>query len=328
MSGASPAIPALLAGTAAALGTAGLVLGAEWARARRHRNTVLRQLRQLADERGAVVSSSSAEPLLRDALESSWLKMLSARIPQLRGFGPLLQQAGLAWNEQRFLVSMGVGALFGGLIGWAIGGAGVALMAGVAIGAFIPYGYVRRVRTRRLRSFEEQLPEAIDLLGRAIRSGHPLSAGLRMVAEESGQPVGGEFRRVFEEQKFGLPFEDSLTGLAARVPLVDVRILVTAVMIQRDVGGNLAEILDNLSHLIRSRFTIRRQLRTYTAQGRMSGYVLGILPIAVGFMIFALNPEYIMTLFKEPIGRAMMWSAAALQFLGFLWIRRIVDIEI
>lgn len=327
MSGASPALPALLAGVAAALGTAGVVLAAEWSRARRHRNTVLRQLRQLADERGAPVSTS-AEPLLRDAGESSWLSALSARIPQLRGSGPLLQQAGLAWSEQRFLVSMGVGALFGGLVGWAIGGAGLALMAGVVIGALIPYGYVRRVRTRRLRSFEEQLPEAIDLLGRAIRSGHPLSAGLRMVAEESGQPVGGEFRRVFEEQKFGLPFEDSLTGLAARVPLVDVRILVTAVMIQRDVGGNLAEILDNLSNLIRSRFTIRRQLRTYTAQGRMSGYVLGILPIAVGFMIFMVNPEYIMTLFREPIGRMLVWSAAGLQFLGFLWIRRIVDIEI
>ena len=122
MSGASPTLPALLAGVAAALGTAGVVLGAEWARARRHRNTVLRQLRQLANERGAPVSPS-AEPLLRDAGDPSWLKVVSARIPQLRGFGPLLQQAGLAWSEQRFLAAMGVGALLGGAIGGAIGGA-------------------------------------------------------------------------------------------------------------------------------------------------------------------------------------------------------------
>jgi tight adherence protein B len=265
VSGASPALPALLAGVAAALGTAGVVLAAEWSRARRHRNTVLRQLRQLADERGAPVSTS-AEPLLRDAGESSWLSALSARIPQLRGSGPLLQQAGLAWSEQRFLVSMGVGALFGGLVGWAIGGAGLALMAGVVIGALLPYGYVRRVRTRRLRSFEEQLPEAIDLLGRAIRSGHPLSRGCAWWRRRAGSRWAASSAASSRSRSSG-SLRGLAHGLAARVPLVDVRILVTAVMIQRDVGGNLAEILDNLSHLIRSRFTIRRQLRTYTAQG-------------------------------------------------------------
>lgn len=323
----APLVPVLLAGVAVALATAAAVMLAESARARRHRTTVLRQLGALATERGAPAAVSAGEPLLRvDAGDSSWVRALAARIPQLGGSGTLLQQAGLAWSEQRFLTSLGVGALVGGAIGWAFGGFGP--LIGVAGGALVPYLYVRRVRARRLRSFEEQLPEAIDLLGRAIRSGHPLSAGLRMVAEESANPVAGEFRRVFEEQKFGLPFEDSLAGLATRVPLVDVRILVTAVLIQRDVGGNLAEILDNLSHLIRSRFTIRRQLSTYTAQGRMSGYVLGALPIAVGFMIFLVNPEYIMTLFRDPVGKMMVWAAAGLQMLGFFWIRRIVDIEI
>lgn len=322
----APLVPVLLAGVAAALGTAAAVMLAESARARRHRTTVLRQLGALATERGAP-AVSAGEPLLRaDAGDSSWVRALAARIPQLGSAGPLLQQAGLAWSEQRFLTSLGVGALVGGALGWAFGGLGP--LIGVVAGALVPYLYVRRVRARRLRSFEEQLPEAIDLLGRAIRSGHPLSAGLRMVAEESANPVVGEFRRVFEEQKFGLPFEDSLAGLASRVPLVDVRILVTAVMIQRDVGGNLAEILDNLSHLIRSRFTIRRQLGTYTAQGRMSGYVLGALPIAIGFMIFLVNPEYILTLFRDPVGKMMLWAAGSLQMIGFFWIRRIVDIEI
>ena len=323
----APLLPVLLAAVAAALGTAAAVMLAETARARRHRTTVLRQLGALATERGAPTATPTGEPLLRaDAGDSSWVRALSARIPQIGSAGPLLQQAGLAWSEQRFLTSLGIGALVGGALGWLFGGLGPLL--GVAGGALVPYLYVRRVRARRLRAFEEQLPEAIDLLGRAIRSGHPLSAGLRMVAEESSHPVAGEFRRVFEEQKFGLPFEDSLAGLASRVPLVDVRILVTAVMIQRDVGGNLAEILDNLSHLIRSRFTIRRQLGTYTAQGRMSGYVLGALPIAIGFMIFLVNPEYILTLFRDPMGRMMLWAAGSLQMLGFFWIRRIVDIEI
>lgn len=323
----SPLAPVLLAGVAAACATAGVVMVAESARSRRHRNTVLRHLRMLATERGAP-SSDSGEPLLRSAGgEASWLRAIAAHIPQLGSSATLLQQAGLDWNEQRFLASMGVGAVVGGIVGSMFGGMGMAV-AGVVIGGLLPYLYVRRVRSKRMRSAEEQLPEAIDLLGRAIRSGHPLSAGLRMVAEESAPPLAGEFRRVFEEQKFGLPFEDSLSGLAARVPLVDVRILVTAVLIQREVGGNLAEILDNLSQLIRSRFNIRRQLRTYTAQGRMSGYILGGLPIAVGGLIFLLNPDYIGPLFSEPIGKMMIWAAVILQLMGFFWIRKIVDIEI
>lgn len=322
-------VPVLVAAATAALGTTALLLALERLRARRHRGIVLRQLRSLAGERGAP-APATGEPLLRSGPgdESSWMQAIATRIPQLRGAGPLLQQAGLAWSEQRFLVSVAVGALAGAALGFAMAGGGIPALLGGAVGASLPYLYVRRVRTKRLHSFEEQLPEAIDLLGRAIRSGHPLSAGLRMVAEESADPVAGEFRRVFEEQKFGLPFSDSLAGLAARVPLVDVRILVTAVMIQRDVGGNLAEILDNLSQLIRTRFTIRRQLRTYTAQGRMSGFVLGALPLVVGGLIFAMNPEYIMTLFREPAGRLMVWGAAGLQVMGFVWISRIVDIEL
>lgn len=324
----SAVAPVVVAALTAALGSTALLLALERVRARRHRAIVLRQLRTLAVSPGAP-AAAAGEPLLRAGPgdESSWMQAIAARIPQLRGSGPLLQQAGLAWSEQRFLVSLGVGALAGAALGFMVAGGGLPALAGGALGASLPYLYVGRVRTRRLHAFEEQLPEAIDLLGRAIRSGHPLTSGLRMVAEESTEPVAGEFRRVFEEQKFGLPFAESLAGLASRVPLVDVRILVTAVMIQRDVGGNLAEILDNLSNLIRTRFTIRRQLRTYTAQGRMSGYVLGALPLVVGGMIFLMNPEYIMTLFREPVGRMMVWGAAGLQMLGFLWIRRIVDIE-
>src|SRR5437879_5384074 len=176
--------------------------------------------------------------------------------------------------------------------------------------------------------FEEQLPEAIDLLGRAIRAGHPLSAGLKMAADEATEPVAGAFRRVFEEQRFGIPFEDVLMGLADRIDLVDVRILVTAILIQRDVGGNLAEVLDKISHTTRARFTIRRQVRVHTAQGRFSGYVLAVLPIAVGSAIFAINREYMLILFQDPLGHWLLWSGVMLQILGYLWIRRIVNIEI
>ena len=196
------------------------------------------------------------------------------------------------------------------------------------VGASIPYMIVRHRRNKRMDTFEEMLPEAIDLLGRAIRAGHPLSAGLKMVADETAEPIQSEFRRTHEENRFGLPFDDALLAMADRVSIVDVRILVTAILIQREVGGNLAEVLDNLANVIRIRFTIRRQLRVYTAQGRFSGYVLAVLPIAVGAAIYNLNPSYIRLLFTDPFGKLMLMTAVVFQIVGFLWIRKIVDIEI
>ena len=188
--------------------------------------------------------------------------------------------------------------------------------------------YLKRKRQRRVDAFESALPDAIDLLGRAIRAGHPLSAGFQMVAAELEDPISTEFQRTFEEQRFGLPFDDAIIAMADRVALVDVRILVTAILIQREVGGNLAEVLDNLATIIRARFTIRRQLRVYTAQGRFSGYTLAVLPIIVGFLIYMLNPPYMQLLFTHPIGKMLVFLAVVMQVVGFLWIRKIIDIEI
>jgi tight adherence protein B len=148
-----------------------------------------------------------------------------------------------------------------------------------------------------------------------------------MVSEEAKDPAASEFRQIFEEQRFGLPFEEALLGLADRNDLGDVRIFVTALLVQREVGGNLAEILDKISQTIRARFTIRRQLRVYTAQGRMSGYVLGAMPIVVGLGLYALDPDYISILFEETLGRFLLIGAIGLQFIGYLWIRKIVNIE-
>ena len=240
----------------------------------------------------------------------------------------MLEQAGMEWTIQSYLLlalGWGVGL---GMAGLTVTGLWAFALPLAALGATFPYLWIRNKRKRRLGAFEAQLPEAIDLLGRAIRAGHPLSAGLDMVSRESPDPVATEFRRTFEEQRFGLPLEDSLLAMADRVTLVDVRILVTAILIQRNVGGNLAEILDNISYTIRERFKIRRQLRVYTAQGRMAGYVLAVLPVAVGFIIFLLNPEYMLTLFRDPAGRLSLAVAAVLQTTGYLWIRNIVNIDI
>jgi tight adherence protein B len=179
-----------------------------------------------------------------------------------------------------------------------------------------------------MNAFEEMLPDAIDLVGRALRAGHPLSAGFKMAADDGPDPVAGEFRRIFEEQRFGLPLQDSLLGMADRVNIVDVRILVTAILIQREVGGNLAEILDNLSTVVRARFTIRRQIRVYTAQGRMTGYLLSALPIILFLVLYTINAQYMSILFTDPIGKILVGVAVSMQFIGFLWIRKIIKIEI
>jgi tight adherence protein B len=205
---------------------------------------------------------------------------------------------------------------------WSVG------IIAAATGALLPYLVFRHKRNRRFYKFEELLPEAIDMLGRAIRAGHPLSSGLKMVSDEASEPIAGEFRRAHEEHRFGLAFEDAMLAMADRVRIVDVRILVTAILIQREVGGNLAEVLDNLASVIRARFTIRRQLRVYTAQGRFSGYVLAMLPIAVGAAIYSLNPPYIRLLFTDPLGKLLVVTAVIFQIIGFLWIRKIINIEI
>jgi tight adherence protein B len=314
---------ALLIFLAVALGTLSFALIIEYFQERRRQQDALRQLRAFTDE-------DQAGGLLRggDGEMPRWLRPIAARIPAFQDLDLMMDQADLKGHLPTFLLgTLGLSFAFGiGLLTltryWP-----AALVAAV-IGASIPYMIVRYRRNKRLFKFEEMLPEAIDLLGRAIRAGHPLSAGLKMVADETTEPIQSEFRRTHEENRFGLPFEDALLAMADRVSIVDVRILVTAILIQREVGGNLAEVLDNLANVIRVRFTIRRQLRVYTAQGRFGGYVLAVLPIAVGGAIYSLNPSYIRLLFTDPFGKLMLLTAVVFQIIGFLWIRKIVDIEI
>ena len=234
----------------------------------------------------------------------------------------------MSWNLGSFLMAS-LGAAVGvGLVTLIITQSFAAALAAAMLAALAPYAYVNRRRQQRLNAFEEELPEALDLLGRAVRAGHPISSGIKIVADEAQEPVASEFQQSFEEQRFGLPFDDSMLAMAQRVPLVDLQMLVTAILIQREVGGNLAEVLDNLADVIRQRFNVRRQLRTYTAQGRLSGFILAALPIAVASAMYMINPPYIQTLFNHPLGRLMLGIAATMQLIGFFWVRRIVDIEI
>jgi tight adherence protein B len=319
---------ALLVFVAVGLATISLSLLVEWISARRRYQGVAQQLERLSTE-GLESLAPGAGSLFRgtQAADAAWVQALSARVPHLRDLKHTLEQADLGWTVQSYLLlALGLGFGLGSAV---LLGSGRWLFAipATLLGAALPYLYVRRRRKKRLARFEELFPGAVDLLGRAIRAGHPFSSGMKMVAEESAEPIAGEFRRTFEEQRFGLPLEDTLTALADRVPLIDVRIFVTALLIQREVGGNLAEILDNLSGIIRQRFTLMRQVRVLTAEGRMSMYVLTGLPFAVAGFVFFSNPGYVMTLFEHPIGHVMIGVALVMQVVGFFWMRKITNIE-
>ncbi len=200
--------------------------------------------------------------------------------------------------------------------------------AAALVGLAFPFLALRYRRTRRMKRFEEQFPEALDLLSRAIRAGHAFTTAMGMVASEAPDPIGPEFRKTFDEQNFGLPMKEALNNLAARVPLLDVRFFVTAVLIQRDTGGNLAEILDNLSYVVRERFKVLRQVRVYTAHGRFTGYVLMALPPSLALVLMLINPEHMGLLFTERIGHMMLTVAVVLQIIGFIWIKKVIKIEV
>jgi tight adherence protein B len=183
-------------------------------------------------------------------------------------------------------------------------------------------------RKRRLKAFQAQLPDALELIARALRAGHSLGAGLNLVADEMPAPIGMEFGRTFEEQNLGIPLEDALRSLTRRVPNLDLRFFATAVILQRTTGGDLAEILDKIGHLIRERFRIWGQVQALTGEGRLSGIVLLALPPVLFLAVYNLNPKYASKLFTDPMGQQMLLFAGVLQILGALVIRKIVNIKV
>ena len=308
-----------------ALAMLALVLAWEGVRRLQRQRSLVTQLRALGKPGGIATGVGG---LLRSGGKQgpAWAESILLRLPHQRDLKNFLEQGDVGWTVGTFLMlTIGSAASFG-LSAMMLVPSPIPLGA-AALGAMIPYIYVSRRRKKRFAKFEEYFPEAIDILGRAIRAGHAFSTGLEVVAEEANAPVSDEFRQVFEEQKFGLPLPESLLSLADRIAILDVRIFVTAIMIQRESGGNLAEILDNLAYVIRERFKFRRQLRVHTAHGRMTGYVLAIAPIVAGLGMYTLNPDYMGVLFTEPGGRLMLIVAATLQLFGFLVIRKLVQIK-
>jgi tight adherence protein B len=241
----------------------------------------------------------------------------------------LIEQSGVRTTPSAIVLTSLLAAGVCALAAWVFGGQQpFATAAAALVGGFAPFGWLVHRRSVRLKRFEEQFPEALDLLSRAIRAGHALQTALGMVADELKAPVGPEFKKTFDQQNFGLPLRDALNELAERIALLDVRFFVTAVLIQRDTGGNLAEILDNLAHVVRERFKIRRQVRVHTAHGRFTGYVLLALPAALAMALSVINPDHMQLLFREHMGQMMLLGAIVMQTIGFIWIRQVIKIEV
>ena len=242
--------------------------------------------------------------------------------------GRWIDQSGMKASISGVLLISTILAVVLGLLVMLLARANWGFLIGGVIGFGLPFFVLKVKRTRRMRAFEEQFPEGLDLISRALKAGHAFATGLKMVADEMPEPVGPEFRKTFDEQNFGLPMKDSLDNLSFRIPLLDVRFFATAVLIQRETGGNLSEILENLAHVVRERFKILRQVRVYTAHGRFTGYVLLALPAVLAIALMFINPDHMNLLFRERLGQMMLLGALVMQALGFLWIKQVIKIEV
>ncbi len=295
---------------------------------RKSQARVLRDRLSATQKPAEVVQTDVA--LLRDEMMSripafDTLLRRSARVTVLQ---EMLSQGDVDVRAGNFLIFCVLASVVFGVIFMIAGGSVLFGWAGLVLGFFIPYAYAAHRRAKRFQRFEEKFPEAIDTLARAVRAGHAFTTALEMIANEISEPVAGEFRQLFEEQKFGLPVRDALLNLADRIPLVDVKFFVTAVMLQRETGGNLAEILDNLSYVIRERFKILRQVRVHTAQGRLTMVLLMALPPTIVVVMLTLNPGFIRPLFTDPLGHVLIVAGIVLQTVGYFFIRRIIRIQV
>jgi tight adherence protein B len=239
-----------------------------------------------------------------------------------------LTQAALNWSAGRLLVmSLAAMVLPAYILYLYFQNIVVSLGAGLVCGA-VPFGFVLFKRSRRMSLFEKGLPEALDLMVSGLRAGHSLLAAMALVARECAEPVGGEFKLCFEEQNYGLEMTRALDNLLLRVPLQDMKITATAILIQKESGGNLAEVLDKTSHVIRERFRLKRQIQVHTAQGRLTGWILTLLPVVLGIGIYFVDPGMISILWHRDIGIKLLWGAAGMTAFGGFVINRIVNIDV
>jgi tight adherence protein B len=287
---------------------------------------VARRLRNAIGDDGAELAVSITKD--RMLSQDPDTHRLLLRLPGIMQLDQLLLQSGRSWTAARMLVVIGVSTLLGAVLAMALGLPSSGWLVLALCGAFLPWWELNRAKARRIIRIELLLPDALDMMSRAMKAGHAFPTALKMVADEMPLPLSAEFRAVFDEVNFGVAMPDALMSMAQRVPSADLRYFVVAVLIQRETGGNLTELLASISAIIRDRLRLLAQVRVMSAEGKMSAWVLGSLPFAVGAMMFSFNRDFMTILFVDPLGRRMLMGAAGMMVLGFLVIRKITKIRI
>lgn len=287
--------------------------------------------RLLGGARTAKSKASQAQNLLHEERHAGkFVVHLLKKYNLLPRLKQLIEQAGLKWQPVRTVhgcLAFFLIAFFASWMSFPVQFRNYALLVGFAA-SFLPIMFLLRARKKRLRHFEEQFPDSLEFVSRSMRAGHAFAVSLDMIHREFPEPLSGEFRRVAEEHNLGLPLELALQKLAQRIPSLDVHFFVSAVLLQKRTGGNLAEILDKLAYIIRERFKLRGRIRAISAHGRMTGTALTLIPVGVGVMMFFANPDYVKFFFTEEVGNIMLASAVLLQIFGYMIIKKIVKIEV
>ncbi|RQS35404.1 pilus assembly protein TadB [Burkholderia sp. Bp8992] len=260
--------------------------------------------------------------------ESKPFDRMLLRMPRVQALDLMIQQSGLDWTLPKLIMLSVVFAAFAWIVTSFASRMQLAALPVALFAGCLPLMYVMRCRGRRLRRLERQLPEICDMIARALRSGHSFTSTLGMVGDEFPDPMGGEFRVTFDEVNYGVSLHDALMNLTTRVPVQDLRYFVIAVLIQRETGGNLAELLDSIAALIRERFKLFDKVRVLSAEGRLSAWILGLLPFGTAAVMALLNREFLSVLWEDPAGIRMVGTMLVSMLFGLFWIRRIVRIRV
>jgi len=260
--------------------------------------------------------------------EIPWLNKLLLNAPLMNRLHLLLQQANVKYSLGFFILLSLLLATFGFYSGSLIFKSHMVMIPVALFLGSCPFFYIYRKKKKRMQRFEQQLPDAVEMLSRSLRAGHSLSSGMKIISLEFAEPLGTEFKRTIDEINFGINVEEVLGNLSRRIDCPDIRFFVVATILQRETGGDLAEILDNIGHIIRERFKLRGRVRALSAEGRISAYILFALPFVFAFVIYFINPEYIKTLATDPIGKILVFSAMIWMFIGAIILKIIINIQV
>jgi tight adherence protein B len=293
-----------------------------------------RQMRKKLESRLSEIEEESSEESFSSLLRQKYLRQLSPLerqledLPSMRHLAQIIAQGGHKFLAYRVVLLSVVSAVVAVLVAWMMTRSVAITALSFALSGALPFMKIFSDRTKRIQQFEEQLPDAIDMVKRALRAGHPFTGAIKLVSEEMDEPVAGEFGTTFSDINYGNDARRAMIGLLQRVPSVTVMALVTSILVQRETGGNLAEILEQISSVLRGRFKLQRKVKTLSAEGRMSAWILALVPLVLFAVIWMSSPDYLPLLLEEEAGKKMVIYGVVSGVIGIFWVRRVIRIEV